>query len=272
MPIVDISWLQRRLVDDPAAVVCDVRSTMGGADPRADHVAGHLPGAVLVVLDEVLATPPGGILGRHPLPTPDAFARSLGALGIADDATVVAYDDRGGAFASRLVWMLRIIGQDARLLDGGLAAWPGDVAHDVTHRSPVQRAAIEWPAEAIADADAVAAHIHSGGTVIDSREPARYAGEVEPIDPVAGHIPGAVNVPFAGNLDHHGRFLPAAAIARRFAAAAGDDAAIVYCGSGVTACHNAVAFEYAGLPRPRVYVGSWSGWSADPERPVATAT
>ena len=134
----------------------------------------------------------------------------------------------------------------------------------------VERTVRDWPTDALADADAVAAHIVDGGVVIDSRDPRRYAGEVEPIDAVAGHVPGAINLLYTDNLDAEGRFRPPQQLADRFAAARPDEQAIVYCGSGVTACHNALAMEHAGLPLPRVYVGSWSGWSADPDRPVAT--
>ncbi len=271
MPIVDASWLRARLAADPdRTVICDVRSTMGGDDPAAGFASGHLPGAVLVVLDDVLATAPAGTGGRHPLPPPDAFAVALGALGVGDDDIVVAYDDRGGAIAARLVWMLRVIGGRAFLLDGG---WDGEIERGDGHSRPRERrTVVDWPGDAIATADEVVDHLRVGGVVIDSREPARYAGEFEPIDAVAGHVPGAINVPFAGNLDSDGRFRPPNELADRFATAAKDVGAIVYCGSGVTACHNALAMEHAGLARPRVYVGSWSGWSADPERPVAVGS
>ena len=134
---------------------------------------------------------------------------------------------------------------------------------------PVERRAIAWPADRIVDADDVAAHIAAGGVVVDSRERARFLGEIEPIDRVAGHVPGAINLPFAENLVD-GVFQPADTLAQRFEALRSDPSAIVYCGSGVTACHNALAIEAAGFPPPRVYVGSWSGWTADPDRPIAT--
>ena len=136
---------------------------------------------------------------------------------------------------------------------------------------PTERAPIDWPLDALADAIDVERHLADGGVVIDSRDPARFAGELEPIDPVAGHVPGAVNVLFTDNLDSDNRFLPAEELHARFAPVVGDDERpIVYCGSGVTACHNALAMEHAGLAVPRVYVGSWSGWIADSDRPVAT--
>ncbi|MGB0114176.1 MAG: sulfurtransferase [Ilumatobacteraceae bacterium] len=265
-PIVDAAWLRAH----ETAVLCDVRSTMTSSTPDDDFAAAHLPGAVLVLLDDVLAGPPAGVEGRHPLPHPDAFAASMGALGIGHDDLVVAYDDRGGAFASRLVWMLRIIGQRAALLDGGLRAWDGPTATGPAERATVQRPPTPWPAGSVADADEVVAHVEHGGVVVDSRDAARYAGETEPIDAVAGHVPGAVNVPFPLNLDAGGSFHSPEELAGRFRADGVDGEAIVYCGSGVTACHNALAIERAGFGLPRVYVGSWSGWSSDTDRPVAT--
>lgn len=269
-PVVDAGWLGEHL---GTVIVCDVRTTMTSSattgSPRDAYLAGHLLGARFVDLDADLADPPGGTAGRHPLPTPERFAEVLGRLGVAPGAAVVAHDDAHGGFAARLVWMLRVLGEPAALLDGGLTAWTGPLETGEVAVEPVDRPAVPWPADAIADADAVAAHLAGGGVVIDSREAARYRGDTEPIDPVAGHVPGAVNRPFAGNLVD-GRFRPPAELAARFADVADDRSAVVYCGSGVTACHNALAIESAGLSRPRVYVGSWSGWSSDPDRPVAT--
>lgn len=250
--------------------IVHVGTTMTGSDPYAGYLARRLPTARYASLDEDLAGPPAPIDGRHPLPTPVAFAAVLSRLGVAAGTPTIAYDDRNGAFAARLVWMLRIIGQPAALLDGGLDAWSGPLASgppaqaDHTDWPP-----IDWPAGAIANADDVAAHITRGGVVIDSRDPQRYAGEVEPIDAVAGHIPGAINVPFVDNIADD-RWRDAADLADRFARAAHDPHTIVYCGSGVTACHNALAVEAAGFGLPRVFVGSWSGWSTDPDRLVAT--
>ena len=274
-PIVDVAWLRDRLSNDSTVVICHVGSTMAGPEPEHDFEHRHLPGARFVSLDDALAAAPSGTAGRHPLPSPAEFARALGELGVADDATVVAYDDRGGAFAGRLVWMLRILGQRAALLDGGIGAWvghtDGDVEHGAVIATPVERAVHEWPLDALADAIDVAKHLADEGVVIDSRDPARYAGEIEPIDSVAGHVPGAVNLLFNENLDADGRFRPTGDLRARFGSVVGDDdRPIVYCGSGVTACHNALAMEHAGLGLPRVYVGSWSGWTADPGRSVAT--
>jgi len=267
---VDSDWLQTQ----HGAVLVHVGTTMGGQDPRAAYNDRHLDGAEFVSLDDDLADPPDGVRGRHPLPSPERFAAVLDRLGIDDDSLVVAYDDRGGAFAARLVWMLRILDVDARLLDiapAAISARSGSESERANVASPApapERSARPWPAEAVASAAEVAVHIDAGGVVIDSREAPRYRGEVEPIDPVAGHVPGAINRFFGDNLDD-GRLRSVEDLRDRFAVVADDPDAIVYCGSGVTACHNALAIEHAGLGRPRVYVGSWSGWSADPDRPIA---
>ncbi len=266
-PIVTAEWL----AEHPEALVCDIRYYLDGRDGYGVYLEGHLPGARFVDMDTVLASAAGPVVGRHPLPEPAVFAAGLGALGIADDATVVAYDDAGGMVAGRLVWMLRRLGQAAALLDGGWNAWEGPVETGPVSATPVERSAQPWPAGLFVDADAVAAHIADGGVVVDSRAPERYRGEVEPIDAQAGHVPGAINLPFVANLGTDGRFLPREQLRDRFESAGVDDRAIVYCGSGVSACHNLLAAELAGVGTARLYVGSWSGWSSDPDRPVATA-
>lgn len=266
-PIVSSEWLARHLDD---VVVCHVGTTMTGGDPRQNHLDAHLPKARYVSLDDDLAGSPGTATGRHPLPTAADFAATLASLGVHDDDAVVAYDDRGGAFASRMVWMMRVIGQDAALLDGGITAWPGPLESGPVEPEAKERTVVAWPDDATADADEVARHGDSGGVVIDSREPERYRGDAEPTDAVAGHVPGAINLAFADNLVD-GRFRSRDELTDRFAPigdAATDDTAIVYCGSGVTACHNALAIESTGLRRPRVYIGSWSGWSSESERAV----
>jgi thiosulfate/3-mercaptopyruvate sulfurtransferase len=267
---VNAGWLADHGAD---VVICEVGSSMVGGDPEARYAERHIRGARYVSLDTVLAAPPSAAGGRHPLPTPEDFARDLGALGIDDETTVVAYDRRGGGgVAGRLVWMLRAIGQSAALLDGGLGGWNGPVDSEPIIVEPIGRAVRQWPSNAVADADDVARHIRAGGVVIDSRDPARYAGDVEPIDAVAGHIPGAINLVYTENLDADFHFRPTAELAERFAVTATDDDPIVYCGSGVTACHNALVMEHVGLRRPRLYVGSWSAWSADADRPIATGS
>jgi thiosulfate/3-mercaptopyruvate sulfurtransferase len=261
-PIVDRRWLDEHR---DTVVLCDVRTSMAGDDVDAPAPTG----ARLLTLEADLSTPPAGVAGRHPLPSPESFAAALGAAGIDIDDTVVAFDAHHGAYAARLVWMLRIIGQPAALLDGDLDAVPSIERFGDRRSEPVERAAVPWPEAAVADDREVVAHIAAGGVVVDSRDAARYAGSTEPIDRVAGHIPGAINVPFAGNL-RDGRFLPRDDLAARFARVADDPRAIVHCGSGVTACHNALAMESSGLPLPRVYVGSWSGWISDADHPIAT--
>lgn len=269
-PIIDATWLDEHFGE---VIPVHVGTAMGGADPTAGFRDAHLYDARFIVLDDALAGPAAAVAGRHPLPSPADFARALGNAGIGDDRPVVAYDDRNGGWASRLVWMLRIIGQPAALLDGGLGAWDGLVERSSVDQlatiNSVTRREVPWPPDALADADEVAAHIAAGGVVVDSREAPRYRGEVEPIDAVAGHVPGAMNLPFTDNLDEHGMFRSTAAQAERFAAIADDPHAIVYCGSGVTACHNALAIHATGLPMPRIYVGSWSGWSSESERSIA---
>ena len=285
-PIVTVDWLVDELAHqhapDAAATahpraanlaIIHVGTTMTGRDPHQTYLDGHLPGARFVSLDDDLADPPAPIVGRHPLPAAASVHDLLARLGIDADTRVVAYDDRNGAFAARLIWMLRVLDQPAALLDSDRDAWPDPLTTGPTPDTPVpaDRQHTDWPAGALADADTVAAHIETGGVVIDSREPARYRGEVEPIDAVAGHVPGAINLPFGDNLVD-GRWRPASELATRFEALGDDPDAIVYCGSGVTACHNALAIEAAGLSRPRIYVGSWSGWSSDPDRPIATGS
>lgn len=276
-PLVSSRWLATQLVGagrpeaGPVKVV-DVRWYLDGRSGRAAYEEGHLPGAVFVDLDETLAAAASAAEGRHPLPTPEVFAAGLGAAGIGDDDIVVAYDDRDAVVAGRLVWMLRILGLPAAVLDGGLAGWPGplETGPTVPAPTPVTRTIRDWPAEAVADAEAVAEAIAGGGVVIDARAAERYRGDTEPIDPRAGHIPGAINMAFTDNLDDDGHFRPAAELAAAYEAVGADGEAIVYCGSGVSACHHVVAMEHATGVRPRLYVGSWSQWSSDPDRPAAT--
>jgi thiosulfate/3-mercaptopyruvate sulfurtransferase len=264
-PIVSASWLADHLDD---VVVADVRWYLDGRSGRAAYDGGHLPGAIWIDLDGVLADPADPLRGRHPLPSPERFAAALGALGIGADRQVVAYDDAGGASAARLVWLLRRIGQPAALLDGGLTSWSGPLSTEAPSRASVARAPRPWPPDAIVDADRAA----TAPVLLDARAAERYRGEVEPVDPRAGHIPGARSMPLGDNLDADGRFRPPGVLRERFATAGvhtDGPTAVVYCGSGVTACHVLLALEAAGLPG-RLYAGSWSQWSNDPSRPAVT--
>lgn len=249
-------------------VLADVRWYLDGRSGLAEYERGHLPGAVFVDLDRWLAGPPSPAAGRHPLPDPAVFAAGLAGLGIGDRDTVLAYDDAGGLYAARLVWLLRAIGHEAALLDGGLATYPGPLRAGREHRPPATFTTRPWPAARLAD---LATATDPANVVLDARAPARYRGELEPVDPRAGHIPGARNVPCAELLGADGRFLPAAGLRARFgqAGVTGGQRPVAYCGSGVTACHALLALELAGLGEGRLYPGSWSQYSADPSRPAA---
>ncbi len=275
-PIVGLGWLDAHRGD---VTVCDVRSYLDGRIGRDAFLAGHLPGARFIDLDTVLAAPAAPVVGRHPMPEPRVFAEGLAAEGIGDDTIVVAYDDAGGMIAGRLVWMLRILGREAALLDGGLGGWIAANSSAALETGPAEvvppatPTVLPWPEDTMVDSADVADHVRTGGVVVDSRAPERYRGEVEPVDARAGHVPGAINLPFPGNVDgplDGGAFLSPDRLADRFTKAGVDAEAIIYCGSGVSACNNILAMEQAGLGRPRLYVGSWSGWSSEADRPVAT--
>ena len=255
----------------PGAVMCDVRLYLDGTDARAAYRASHIPGAIFVDMDAHLALPASPELGRHPMPSAEAFAQSMGGLGIGHDTVVVAYDDRDGMGAGRLVWMLRILGSPAALLDGGLQGWSGPLESGTNQLDPVDHPPRQWPQAKMVDADETAQlALADNAVVLDARAPERYRGETEPIDPRAGHIPGAVNAPFSANLSE-GRFKDAAALADGYARLGVEPGAdvVVYCGSGVSACHNLLALESIGIDA-RLYPGSWSQWSNDPNRPAAT--
>ena len=266
-PFVDAAFVRATT----GLVLVDTRWSLDGSQGRHRYLDATLPGAVYADLDEVLAGPPTATAGRHPLPTPEAFARDLGRLGLAADDPGVAFDQGSGAIAARLVWMLRAIGQPAAVLDGGLAGWTGPTEPGGTRREPVERRPIPWPDRLLADADLVdALRDAPDAVVLDAREPDRYAGGHEPIDPRAGHIPGARNLPFTANLDQ-GRLRSPEHLRRTYAAvgALEVDEVVAYCGSGVTACHDLLVLEVLGITG-RLFAGSWSAWSADPRRPAAT--
>lgn len=264
-PLVDVAWLQDRY---DGVVVADVRWYLDGRSGREAYGRGHLPGAVFVDLDRWLTGPVGPREGRHPLPDPVVFAEGMAQLGIGDEDTVVAYDDAGGAIAARLVWLLRVTGHEAALLDGGLAAYAGRLEQVASGRPSAVFTPRPWPPARLADVEDA---VDAAQVVLDARDADRFRGEHEPVDPRAGHIPGARSLPCRDNLDDRGRFLPADQLRRRFAAVGvGVGSPVVsYCGSGVTACHNLLALEVAGLGPGRLYPGSWSQYSSAVERPVA---
>ncbi|MGQ7296183.1 sulfurtransferase [Quadrisphaera sp. KR29] len=302
-PFVDAAWLDAQ---PERVVLADVRWYPDGRSPQEAHAAGHLPGAVRVDVDAVLAAPPSDAGGRHPLPAPDAFLRALASLGLRPGSgsggpVLVAYDDAGGVIAARLVWMLRALGRQAALLDGGLLAWTaagrpvarGDVHRDLVEPAagPAEELPTAWPAALLADADdAARAASDPRAVLLDARPAERYAGAPDALDPRAGHVPGAVSSPVRDDVDALGRLLPDDVLRERLAAAGvvvGDDGdggggdggggggaqdVVSSCGSGVTACHRLLVLEHLGVRGARLWPGSWSQWSRDPARPVATGT
>ena len=250
------------------ATVLDVRYAVAAPAGHDAFLAGHVPGARFVDLDTDLADPPGAG-GRHPLPAEDRFQVAMRRAGVSNDRPVVVYDDWQGRAAARAWWLLRYHGhRDVRVLDGGWSAWQ-EAGHAV-ELGPTSPRAGDFTVAAekampVVDAD----DVPGVGVLVDARAPERYSGETEPLDPVAGHIPGAVNVPTTANLDEHGRFRPAAELRAAYAAVGAEAGADVaaYCGSGVTAAHDVLALELAGV-RAALYPGSWSGWITDPDRPV----
>jgi len=264
-PVVDLDWLRSHAGD---VILADVRWYLDGRSGRAAYEKGHLPAAVFIDLDTCLAGPASPAEGRHPLPDPEVFAAAMSAAGIGDADIVVAYDDAGGVIAARLVWLLRAIGREAALLDGGLLAYDGELT---TEAPAPPRAAFtprEWPPERLAS---LTDTVDGARVVLDARDASRFRGDAEPIDPRPGHIPGARNLPCRDNLVADGRFLPVDRLRERFAGVGVDGSAevISYCGSGVTACHNLIAMEHAGLGAGRLYPGSWSQYSHT-DRPAAT--
>ncbi len=248
------------------------------ADPGAGERAyadGHLPDALYAHLERDLSGPVTAQSGRHPLPDAAELAHRLGRWGIGRGVQLVAYDAGSGAYAARLWWLARWLGHEAAaVLDGGLGAWlaaGGSLVRGVPHPAPRDFVARRDDTRWVDSAAVTAALRERRAVIIDARAPERYAGLVEPIDPVAGHVPGALSAPFAGNLGADGRFLSPSALAARYTAMLAGRSArdlIVMCGSGVTACHDLLALEVAGLTGARLYAGSWSEWIRDPSRPI----
>lgn len=252
----------------PDVTLLDVRWALGGPPGIEAYRAGHIPGAVFVDLDTELAAPPSAAEGRHPLPDPADLQAAARRWGVSNGWPVVAYDDTGNLSAARAWWLLRWGGvADVRLLDGGLAAWRGELATGDEHPPPgdiTLRAGL-MPTLALDDVATFA----RDATLLDARAAERFRGSVEPIDPRAGHIPGAVSAPTTENLDAEGQFLPAEELRRRFTELGVGERAGVYCGSGVTAAHEIAALEIAGYDAA-LYAGSFSQWSNRADLPVAT--
>jgi thiosulfate/3-mercaptopyruvate sulfurtransferase len=271
-PLIDAATLASELAGDAPPVLLDTRWRLGGPPGAASYLASHLPGAVFIDMDRDLAGPPGAG-GRHPLPDTAAFQAALRRAGVSAGRPVVAYDDGDSVAAARAWWTLRFFGhRQVRVLDGGFSAWTAaglPVTADVPDAPAGGFTAMPGRMPAV-DADG-AAVLGRSGVLLDSRSAERYRGEADPVDPVAGHIPGALSAPVTGSIAAAGRFRQPAELAERFAAlgATAGRAVGTYCGSGVTAAHEVLALALAGVPAA-LYVGSWSDWITDPGRPVAT--
>jgi thiosulfate/3-mercaptopyruvate sulfurtransferase len=263
-----------QLGDRSGLTILDVRWQLATGSQPDLYAGGHIPGAVFVDLDRDLAAPPGR-QGRHPLPATEDFERAMRTAGVSNDGPVVVYDDANGLPAARAWWLLRYFGHPrVALLDGGLAAWLA-AGRSLAEGDETPEHAGNFTARPgnmpVLDADQ-AAQLAATGVLIDARAPERYRGESEPMDPVAGHIPGARNHPMARTLAPEGFFLPAAELAGELAEVTNGKAGAevgAYCGSGITAAHTVLALELAGIPGASLYPGSWSEWVTDPSRPVA---
>ena len=269
--LIDVETLAKNL-EMPDWVIVDCRFSL--ADTAVGHQnyqQAHIPGAVYAHLDDDLSGPPVTDHGRHPLPTPQRLAQLFSRLGIDEMSQVVAYDDAGGMIAARLWWMLRYMGHDGvAVLDGGWQAW--QAAEMPTQAGIEKNEAAQFSGRPNPKWVVTLNEVADQPLLIDARGPERYRGEIEPLDPQPGHIPGAQNLPYEKLLDEHGRFHPADEMKAELTAVLGGksgEAATFYCGSGVSACVNLLAMAHVGLGNGRLYVGSWSEWSSDPERPIA---
>ncbi len=268
-------------LDNPTWVVVDCRFSLDDTElGRRQYCEGHVPGAVYAHVDEDLsARVIPGATGRHPLPDPEVLASTFGSWGIGDGMQVVAYDDAAGAMAARLWWLLKWLGHQAvAVLDGGWSAWV-EGSHPVsdTAEAPAPRQFTpRLQSHMVATTAEVEALLEDPAyRLLDARAADRFRGENETIDPVAGHIPGAISAPYEGNLDEAGRFLSRAELRERYERLLGPvpvEHAIAYCGSGVTGAHNVLAIAHAGLGEAKLYAGSWSKWITDPQRPVSPGT
>lgn len=270
-PLVSADWLEDHLDD---VHLFDSRSYLDGRSATDAFAQGHLPGAVFVSIDDDLSAPPSQPGGRHPFPTPEAFAAAMSRLGYAGAKPAVVYDDVGGGMAARLWFMLTLLDIPAAVLDGGLHAWSGPLETGPVTPTPAMFDPEPWPTHRLIDADEIAARIAAGGVVIDARNAGRYAGKQNRIDPRFGHIPGAINLPWEDNIDDlSGLMLSPGELRRRYAtvvdAPGTDPRPAAYCGSGVTACHDLLVLTLLGVEGD-LYVGSWSEWGADESRPLET--
>ena len=275
--LISVADLHTLLAAGGDVLILDCAFELGAPDKGYQaYLGGHLPGARYAHLDDDLAAPSDGTNGRHPLPSPVAFAAWLRAQGLKRGQQVVACDSNGGAWAARAWWLLNWVGHaEVVVLDGGKQAWAeAGLPFETGEAGPARPgdfvAEVPLVATPVSAADVLANIDGDAAQVLDARDPSRFRGDPNPIDPVAGHIPGARNRFFRDNLGPDGRFRPAADLADEFAALLGGKPAILSCGSGVTACHNALAMAHAGLAGARLYPGSWSEWIADPARPVET--
>jgi thiosulfate/3-mercaptopyruvate sulfurtransferase len=265
-PIVDAAWLTEH-IDDDALVLVDVRWSLADGPDLEAYDRAHIPGAVFADLDVDLSAPPSPEAGRHPLPPPEEFAASMGALGIGDDTCVVIYDDAGGIIAARLWWMLDVIDRAAAVLDGGIQAWSGELSAAIPSVTPGSFTPVPWPTDRTISADSLASVLGSATVILDARSAERYA-HGSPIDPRPGHVPGARSAPATDNLVE-GRWREADQLRESYKSLGADgDDVVAYCGSGVTACADLLGRRLAGLPDARLYVGSWSQWGADLSRPI----
>lgn len=270
--VIDCSTVAQHLTD-PEWIIVDCRYYLGNVDAgRNAYLQTHIMGAVYADLHHDLSGPPLTDHGRHPLPSVDQLVSVFERLGISNGSQVVAYDDISGAFAARLWWLLQYLGHESvAVIDGGWQSW---LAEQLPTGSGVEENPRgQFTAYPDNTCWITAAQVNSAKLLVDSRDPARYRGENEPLDPAAGHIPGAINHFWKNNLAQNGLFLRPEQIAQQFNQFLGQTVvtdSVFYCGSGVTACHNLLAATYAGFPMPRLYAGSWSDWCSDPTRPVAT--
>jgi thiosulfate/3-mercaptopyruvate sulfurtransferase len=268
-PLVDVSWLAAHHRDRDVRVI-DLRWYLSGKNAADEYAKGHIPGAVRIDLEHDITARKGP--GRHPIPGGGQLERAMRKAGVNDDTKVVVYDDAGGSIAARLWFLLHLFGHArVAVLDGGIAAWTAAghvLSRDVPTYAEGDFTAAPPDSDAVVDKDAVRER-DAGVVLIDARAPERYRGDSEPIDARPGHVPGAVNAPWAGNLEA-GRFMPREKLRARYEAIGVKDGGevIVYCGSGVTACHDMLAMELAGFARPKLYEGSWSDWSRDESLPA----